>query len=462
AFMTAWLYSAPHTHYVWQRAEASQHAAELFEPVYADAQRDIGRPFARVGYCRHVLNADLLIGENAAHIAHQAATVERIEGDVDPEELVALLSPGYLNDTLRLTCLEPQQAGAGVAVNTDPTAQRDVTRDRFRRNRSAAARHLRQKIANLLDDDATRPGRGGSTTRNHARLNGLGVRTPLNRSGDLGAVEVAGADRNVQRVGIAQPELVDQFGQRKVASTEALELALQNLPSFGTVLRLVALAKEAAHLGAAAWGGEEAVVRVEPVAAGLCLLRRDNLDDLPVLQLVIEGHHAAIHLRAATAMAEIGMHVIGEVEWSRLLGQIDHLALGCEHVHPVFEDFRADTIQEVTIRVRAVLGFEEPAHPADLGLIRRIALAALLIFPVRSDTELRVFVHLTCPDLHFERLVPRPEHRGVERTVEVVLWGRNVIVEGTGDIGPQAMDYAKGTVAIGDGVNQHPQRAHIQ
>ena len=113
-------------------------------------------------------------------------------------------------------------------------------------------------------------------------------------------------------------------------------------------------------------------------------------------------------------MAEIGVHVIGEVERRRLLGQVDHLAPGRQHVNAVFEDFGADAVEEIALRFGAVLGFEEPAHPADLGLVSGIALAALLVFPVRGDTEFGVLVHLARADLHFERLVPGPEHGGVQ------------------------------------------------
>ena len=98
-------------------------------------------------------------------------------------------------------------------------------------------------------------------------------------------MDVACADGSIQRLGIAQAELVDQIGQGQVASAEALELALEDLAAFDAVLLLVALAEEAANLGPTARGGEEAVVRDSASRGWAALFAGDDLDDFPVLQL---------------------------------------------------------------------------------------------------------------------------------------------------------------------------------
>ena len=88
----------------------------------------------------------------------------------------------------------------------------------------------------------------------------------------------------------------------------------------------VELAEPGAHLGAVARGDQVALLGGEPVAAGRLLLAGDDLDDLAVGERVRQGHDAAVGLGAAAAMAEGGMHAVGEVQRRGAVGQVDDLA----------------------------------------------------------------------------------------------------------------------------------------
>ena len=65
-----------------------------------------------------------------------------------------------------------------------------------------------------------------------------------------------------------------------------------------------------------------------------------------------------------------------------------------------------------------------------------------------GDTELRVLVHLARADLHLDALALRPDDGRVDRAITVVLRSRDVVVELTGDVGPQAMGHTERRVAV--------------
>ena len=84
-----------------------------------------------------------------------------------------------------------------------------------------------------------------------------------------------------------------------------------------------------------------------------------------------QRHDAPVDLGAAAAMAEGGMHAVGKVQRRRAVRQVDHLALGGEHVDPVLEQLRAHALDQVAVGIRAAAagGLEQPPHPLDLALV---------------------------------------------------------------------------------------------
>ena len=74
----------------------------------------------------------------------------------------------------------------------------------------------------------------------------------LDRAADLRGVDLAFADRLVERFGVRQVELADQLRQRDGVDRQALQLAFQDLLALLPVLVLVELAEPGAHLAAVA------------------------------------------------------------------------------------------------------------------------------------------------------------------------------------------------------------------
>ena len=103
--------------------------------------------------------------------------------------------------------------------------------------------------------------------------------------------------------------------------------------------RLVALlvADEAADAGAGLAGRDEA----QPARLRVLRFRGEDFDLVAVLEHGPQRHDPAIDLGADGAVAEVGVHRVGEIDRGRALGQLDQLALRGEgedavlvHRHP--------------------------------------------------------------------------------------------------------------------------------
>ena len=87
--------------------------------------------------------------------------------------------------------------------------------------------------------------------------------------------------------------------------------------------------------------------------------------------------------------------------------------------------------------------------------VRLGALGALLVLPVRGDAVLGPAVHVVRADLDLDRLALGPDHRGVQRLVEVELRHRDVVLEPAGDRVPSRVQRAERRVAVADRVDEH-------
>ena len=221
------------------------------------------------------------------------------------------------------------------------------------------------------------------------------------------------------------------------------------------------MAEPLAHLGEGARAREVPALAREPVARRAALLCRHDLDPLCVRELVVERHHLAVDLRAAAAVAEVGVHVVGEIDRRRARGQVDHLALRREDIDGVIEQ----AVAPVVLRLAAehlLLPGEHLAQPGDLGVELLVRLRALfLVAPMRGHAVLGMLVHLVGADLHLERLALRAHHRRMQRLVVVRFRARDVVVELALYRGPQVVHHAEHRVALADVLHDHAHRADV-
>ena len=103
----------------------------------------------------------------------------------------------------------------------------------------------------------------------------------------------------------------------------------------------------------------------------------EHLDDVAVLELEVERDDLAVDLRADAVVADVGVHLIGEVERRRAGGQREHVALGREDEHLRLEQIELEVLHEHARIAHVVLPLEQRAQPGEL-LLEAVALARLL------------------------------------------------------------------------------------
>ena len=157
----------------------------------------------------------------------------------------------------------------------------------------------------------------------------------------------------------------------------------------------------------------------------------DDLHGLAVAQRSAQRRQAPIYLGGDAAVADVGVHGVGEVHHGGAARQAQDLALGREHVDLVGEQVDLDALEEV-LGGAALLHVDQVREP----LARAIVLAALglvdLVFPVRGDAGLGHAMHVLGADLHFDGNAVGAEQRGVQRLVAVDARDRDVVLEAAG------------------------------
>ena len=289
----------------------------------------------------------------------------RLPGDRDP--FLGLLAEG-------------RQVAAGLAVDHDAAAARQVREDRIVGDREAAAR--------VGHDQAFR---AGDRERPRAAF-----RAPRPHRPAAGGARRTGATRSPRPIfsksssGLSRPSSVAtaatrSAGSLRSAEREVLERLVQQplaeLDGFAALQVLEVVPDRRARLG----GDDE----IHPGRVRRRALGGDDLDRLAVAQRRAQRHEAPIDLRRDAAIADVGVHGVGEVDAGRAARQAADFALGREHVDLVGEQVDLDALQEF-------LGACRPAgsRPAAAATRARdrcatpIARVARLVLPVRRDARL--------------------------------------------------------------------------
>ena len=100
--------------------------------------------------------------------------------------------------------------------------------------------------------------------------------------------------------------------------------------------------------------------------------RRHHLNNVTRLEAVLEWNEAIIHLRADTAMPDIGVDEIREVEWRGASGELLDVTLWGEDVDLVLEDVEAHPLKELGGVGDVALPLKELTEPGELRVVRGI------------------------------------------------------------------------------------------
>ena len=207
--------------------------------------------------------------------------------------------------------------------------------------------------------------------------------------------------------------------------------------------------------------GARRLHEVQPVARRPpLLLRRQHLDELARLQGVVQRDDAAVHLGADAAVADVGVHRVGEVERCRSGRQALDLALRREHVDLVGEQVDPKRLHELLGVARVVLPVHQLRQPRDRSAVLRGG-GLVLVQPVGGDAVLGRLVHLVRAHLDLERLALRPDHGRVQGLVHVELGHGHVVLEPPRHRLPQRVDHADRAVAVLDRADDDPHRGQV-
>ena len=341
-------------------------------------------------------------------------------------------------------------------MDRDPATERDVARDRIARHRRAALRNADEHVLDAGNNDADSVARDrGARLRRLQRDCGLfddlfRLQAVQYLVYDLAGTELPRAERDVEVLGLLEAGLADHLREH----ARALELAVRQVLRLERVVeRFAALVLElfarlslvplADLVARPRRSGEAKPVARRPPTR----LRRQDLDEVAVLQLVVKRHDAAVDLRADGLVPDVGVDGIGEVDRRRARRQRLHLALRREDVHLVVEEIGAQRAHELGGVLVVALPIHQRLDPDDPLVVALRALATL-VQPVRSDAELGFLVHLARPQLDLERRAGRPDHRRVQRAVAVQLRHRDEVLEAPRHRLPQRVDQPERAVTV--------------
>ncbi len=281
------------------------------------------------------------------------------------------------------------------------------------------------------------------------------------RAGHLMRPHITQRHLHVQVFDGGRAELAQRRCRVALLQAQALEFAIQQLAPVLFVAGPVQFVEPVAHLLPRAGAGQVAVGRLQPVAPGLGGLASEDFHPVAAGQRMGQRHDPAVDLGPAAAVPDHGVHVVGEIQRRGPVRQVDHLAHRGQGVDAVLDQLGVQRACQRSVLPALLVRVQQPAHPLDLALQRRIARAALLVAPVRGHAQLGLLVHLEGADLHFQVLAFRSHHRGVQGAVIVALGAGNVVVELAGDGSPQRVHHAQGRIAGRNIVHQHAHGAQI-
>ena len=158
-------------------------------------------------------------------------------------------------------------------------------------------------------------------------------------------LELPGAEREVEVLGLLEAHLADDLGQERragellVRQVVLLERVLERRR--GRAARSSSRVSRKNHWRILLRAREEATSDSQSRdGPRLVLLGREDLDEVAASAAVMQRHDAAVDLRAHRAVADVGVHRVGEVDRGRAGGERLELALRREDVHLVRGELR--------------------------------------------------------------------------------------------------------------------------
>ena len=155
-------------------------------------------------------------------------------------------------------------------------------------------------------------------------------------------------------------------------------------------------------------------------------------------------------LTATAAVADIGMHRVGEIHRRGAARQRHDPALGREDIDLVGEQIDLDVFQKLGSIAAFVLDFQQALQPL-VGFLLHVVDAgvAALVKPVRGHAGFGDLVHVLAADLDLDRRAEGAEQGGMQGLVAVGLGNGDVVLELARESACTGMQRAQREVAGG-------------
>src|SRR5215211_8147145 len=254
---------------------------------------------------------------------------------------------------------------------------------------------------------------------------------------------------------VGRPGNVLEDARGHLPDPALLEQGQDLLPSQTQVVFTVGLVEELPDLVPRASALDDG----QPVAAWARVPARDYLDPVTRDELGVEGDDTVVYLGPDGAVADLGVHVVGEIYGRRRARKADHIALGRKDEDLIGDELTLQRLHEVAGVGRFLLPFHHALEPGQA--VHLTIRKAVLVHPVRRDAILRRRVHFRGPDLYLQQL-PFVGHDGrVKRLVHVEFGHRYVVLEAARDRLPDRVYDAKGAVAVAHAVDDDPEAGEV-
>src|SRR6266542_2701862 len=311
-------------------------------------------------------DVDVVVRKDLGDVAEQLGAVQRLHLDGDREHRRAGAVPGHVDHAVGVA-LQVGGVGTVGAVDADAVPAGDESDDRVTRYRGATSGELDPDVVDPLDQHAP-AGRQRARGPDGAVQGEVVVLLLLLAEVGLEAVDHAGggdltrADSGVEGVQRGEAHL---GGQRRQGAALGEPLQRQAGLAEGADQRLLAGLDGvlAALLGEPL---PDLVARPRclddrqpvPRRTGVGCLGGEDLDRLAVLERVLQRHQPLVDARAHAAVADLGVHGVGEVDRGRARRELEDVALGGEDEHFVDVEVGLEVVDEV-------LGVRQLALPVD-------------------------------------------------------------------------------------------------
>jgi len=178
----------------------------------------------------------------------------------------------------------------------------------------------------------------------------------------------------------------------------------------------------------------------EPILFGRLAGAREDFDRIAVFQSMSKRHQPTIHLRTGAVRADLAMDRVGEIDRSGSTREIDDFSGGREDEYFVREEIELHGVEKFVWVRDFSLPLDQLPEPVEFRIIAVGFDIALLVFPVRSNAEFSISMHLDRPDLDFHTLAVLADHGRMERSVPVRLRQSDIVFESPRHRWPYRMD----------------------